>query len=54
MAEMYADLMELNERLHRDLADKDSTIATLVRSLKESSLEVSHSQCVEHTQCVDL
>ena len=47
MAEMYADLMELNERLHRDLADKDSTIATLVRSLKESSLEVSHSQCVD-------
>lgn len=40
MAEMYADLMELNERLHRSLVDKDSTISALVRSLREASIEV--------------
>lgn len=40
MAEMYADLMELNERLHRNLADKDNTICALVRSLREASIEV--------------
>ncbi len=43
MAEMYADLMELNERLHRTVADKDGTICALVRSLKEACIEVEFS-----------
>lgn len=42
MAEMYADLMELNERLHRTVADKDVAICALVRSLKEASIEVKN------------
>lgn len=40
MAEMYSDVVELNERLHRNLADKDSTICALVASLREASIEV--------------
>ena len=37
---MYADLMELNGRLHRSLADKDVTICSLVRLLREAGIEV--------------
>lgn len=40
MAEMYADLMELNERLHRNLADKDVTISSLVHLLRTAGIEV--------------
>lgn len=40
MAEMYADLMELNDRLHRNLADKDGTICQLVHQLRDASIEV--------------
>lgn len=40
MAEMYADLMELNDRLHRNLADKDGTICLLVHQLRDASIEV--------------
>ena len=52
MAEMYADLMELNERLHRNLADKDNTICALVRSLREASIEVSMCVCGDCVSCV--
>ena len=48
MAEMYADLMELNERLHRNVADKDLTICALVRSLKEASIEVRSQSVGDH------
>ena len=34
--------MELNERLHRNLADKDLTICTLVCSLREANIEVDY------------
>jgi hypothetical protein len=40
MAEMYADLMELNERLHRNLADKDVMVSSLVHLLREAGIEV--------------
>ena len=42
MAEMYADLMELNDRLHRNLADKDGTICLLVHQLRDASIEVEN------------
>ena len=40
MAEMYAELMELNERLHKTVAGKDSVISALVTSLRQAGLEV--------------
>ncbi len=40
MAEMYGELMELNERLHKTMAGKDTLIATLVASITEAGLQV--------------
>ena len=40
MAEMYGELMEMNERLHRDMADKDNVIAKLVASVRQTGAEV--------------
>ena len=43
MAEMYGELMELNERLHKSLAGKDAVITTLVGSLRQAGLQVMTS-----------
>ena len=50
MAEMYAELMELNERLHKTVAGKDSVITALVTCLRRAGLEVQYAQshCEEY------
>lgn len=55
MAEMYADLMELNDRLHRNLVEKDCTISTLVQSLRSANMEVPVQDMRDTlTQCLYL
>ena len=41
MAEMYGELMELNERLHKDVAAKDKSIESMTTQLRRAGLEVS-------------
>lgn len=43
MAEMYGDVMDLNERLHKDIAAKDKTIESLRTRLRRAGLEVGVS-----------
>ena len=43
MAEMYGELMELNERLHKSLAGRDAVITTLVGSMRQAGLQVRTS-----------
>ena len=40
MAEMYGELMEFNDRLHKDVYSKNSVIAKLCHSLLLAGLEV--------------
>ena len=40
MAEMYGEVMELNERLHKDIATKDKSIESMTAHLHKAGLEV--------------
>ena len=40
MAEMYGEVMELNERLHKDIATKDKSIKSMTARLRKAGLEV--------------
>ncbi len=40
MAEMYGEIMELNERLHRDIASKNGVIVKLVHCIRQAGLKV--------------
>ena len=40
MAEMYGEVMELNERLHKDIATKDKSIESMMARLRKAGLEV--------------
>ena len=40
MAEMYGEVMELNERLHKDIATKDKSIESMTARLRKAGLEV--------------
>ncbi len=40
MAEMYGELMEFNDRLHKDVYTKNNIITTLCHSLLSAGLEV--------------
>ena len=40
MAEMYGELMELNERLHRDVASKDIVIGKLASCIRKARIKV--------------
>ena len=40
MAEMYGEIMELNERLHRSIANKDTVICKLVHAIRHAGLKV--------------
>lgn len=41
MAEMYGELMEFNERIHRDLSSRDNLICKLVSCIKQAGIEVT-------------
>ena len=40
MAEMYGEVMELNERLHKDIAAKDKHLESMTVCLCQAGLEV--------------
>ena len=40
MADMHGELLELNDRLQRDLALKDHYIARLINTIQEAELQV--------------
>ena len=40
MAEMYGDVMELNERLHKDNAAKDKSLESMKARLRKAGLGV--------------
>ena len=40
MAEMYGEVMELNERLHKDIATKDKSLESMTARLRKAGLEV--------------
>ena len=40
MAEMYGEVMELNERLHKDIATKDKSLESMSARLRKAGLEV--------------
>ena len=40
MAEMYGEVMELNERLHKDIATKDKSMESMTARLRKAGLEV--------------
>ena len=40
MAEMYGEVMELNERLHKEIATKDKSIESMTARLRKAGLEV--------------
>ena len=40
MADMYGEIMELNDRLQRDLAHKDSYITRLIKAVQSAGLQV--------------
>ena len=40
MAEMYGDVMELNERLHKEIASKDKSLESMQSRLKRAGLDV--------------
>ena len=41
MAEMYGEVMELNERLHKDIATKDRSLESMTAHLRKAGLEAS-------------
>ena len=40
MADMHGELLELNDRLQRDLALKDNYITKLINTIQEAGLQV--------------
>ena len=40
MAEMYGELMEFNDRLHKEVATKDSLIVKLSHTLQLANIQV--------------
>ena len=40
MAEMYGEVMELNERLHKNIAVKDKSLESMTDRLRKAGLEV--------------
>lgn len=40
MADMYGEIMELNDRLQRDVAHKDNYITQLINTIQEAGLQV--------------
>ena len=40
MAEMYGEVMELNERLHKDIATKDKSLESITACLCKAGFEV--------------
>ena len=40
MAEMYGDVMELNERLHKEIASKDKSLESMQSRLRRAGLDV--------------
>ena len=40
MAEMYGEVMELNERFHKDIAAKDKSLESMTACLHKAGLEV--------------
>ena len=38
MAEMYGEVMELNERLHKDIATKDKSLESMTARLRKAGL----------------
>ena len=40
MAEMYGEVMELNERLKKDIAAKDKSLELMTARLRKAGLEV--------------
>ena len=41
MAEMYGELMELNDRLHRELAEKEAIVQQLSRQLQSRGISLT-------------
>lgn len=41
MAEMYGELMELNDRLHRELAEKEAIVQRLSQQMQSRGISVS-------------
>ena len=41
MAEMYGELMELNDRLHRELAEKEAIVQWLSQQLQSRGISLS-------------
>ena len=41
MAEMYGELMELNDRLHRELAEKEAIVQRLSQQLQSRGISLS-------------
>lgn len=40
MADMYGEIVELNDRLQRDMAHKDNYITKLINTIQEAELQV--------------
>ena len=40
MAEMYGEVMELNKRLHKDIATKDKSLESMTTRLQKAGIEV--------------
>lgn len=40
MADMYGEIVELNDRLQRDMAHKDNYITRLINTIQEAGLKV--------------
>ena len=40
MIEMYGEVMELNERLHKDIATKDKSLESMMARLQKAGIEV--------------
>ena len=40
MAEMYGEVMELNERLHKDIATKAKSLESMTARLRKAGIEV--------------
>lgn len=40
MADMYGEIVELNDRLQRDMAHKDNYITRLINTIQEAGLQV--------------
>lgn len=54
MAEMYGEIMELNERLHRKVANKDNVICKLVGCIREAGLEVGWLTLHHHSHTASM